>query len=305
MIKSLILLFVWYPLRTILYFLPQRVVYSGCGLLGKTLSLLSVERKDIMKSELKALIKDKSETEYESIADTAFKQIFMDEEERLYFDKENKVLSIVDFKGLENLDGALRKGNGVVMVLAHFGNHLLVIPALGYKGYPIYQLAEQGASSGDKKIGFLQNLVIKRRRSLGAKMPAEIISANKIGKNIFKILEDNKVLLCAFDGRVGKKMKEFDFFGRRMLLSSSIFKIAQTTGSPVLPLFIARKKDNTSTLVVGSPLEFETPDDGLTEFLKVFRDIFLKYPEHYAANLMFERLRSARGGENPLFSDHG
>lgn len=305
MIKSLILLFVWYPLRWILYFLPSGIVYAGCDSVGNILSLFYKERKEIMKAELKALIKELPETEYERIANTAFKHIIMDEVERLYFDKRNKVLSILDFKGLKHLDGALKNGKGAVMVLAHFGNHLLVIPVLGYKGYPIYQLAEQGASSGEKKPGFLQSLVIKRRRSLGAKMPAEIISANKVGKNVFKILEDNKVLLCAFDGRVGERMKEFDFIGRNMLLSSGIFKIAQLNDSPVLPLFIVREKDSRHILTIGAPLKYETPDEGVKEFLEVFRDFFVRHPEQYAANLMLERLRSDRGGTNPLFSDHG
>ncbi|MCI4626495.1 MAG: hypothetical protein L3V56_11110, partial [Candidatus Magnetoovum sp. WYHC-5] len=44
-------------------------------------------------------------------------------------------------EGLEHLDSSLKKGNGVIIMLCHFGLYKMLLPALAYKGYRITQVA--------------------------------------------------------------------------------------------------------------------------------------------------------------------
>ena len=123
-------------------------------------------------------------------------------------------------------------------------------------------------------------------------------------ESVFNVLQENKVLLCAVDGRLGINMKAYNFLGREMLLSNGIFRISISTGAPLLPLYIIRKENNKHKLIVGGPVKFNSPDEGIERFLDIFEDYFPAYPEHYATNLMFENLRARKGGDNPLFIDN-
>ena len=90
-----------------------------------------------------------------------------------------------------------------------------------------------------------------------------MIHANKMSKKVYTVLNENKVLLAAIDGRVAKNTKGFAFLGRQMLLSNGIFKLALSTGAPLLPLFMVRNEEGRNLLVIEERLEFKTPDEGL------------------------------------------
>ncbi|MEK6531068.1 MAG: lysophospholipid acyltransferase family protein [Deltaproteobacteria bacterium] len=304
MIKNLALLFVWCVLRWFIYVLPKMLVLGVCGMLGG----LAVRsgRGALMRDELRLLQGGLSDDEYKGMAKKAYASMIKDEEERLFFDRKKRMLSIVDFEGLDYLDNALSRGRGAVLALMHFSNHLLVIPALGYKGYSVCQLAEAGPSEqGPDKIGLLAGMVRRRRRHIGDKMPARIIIADRLGKRAHEALKNNGVLLCAVDGRLGANMRQYDFLGRPMLLSNGIFRIAQSCRAPIMPLFIVRGDNGVHTLTIGRPIEYSSPDDGVERFLGVFKGYFLKYPHFYAPNLMFERIRAGHDKVNPLFLDYG
>ncbi len=306
MIKNIALLFIWYFLRWFIYALPETLVLFMCGALGGLAVRMGRSGVGLMQAELKTLLRGLSEDEYKGMAKRAYASMIKDEEERLFFDRKKRILSIVGFEGLDHLDNALSMGRGAVLALMHFSNHLLIIPALGYKGYPVSQLAEAGPSEkGPERIGFLAGMVRRRRREIGDRMPARIIIADRLGKRAHEALKNNGVLLCAVDGRLGSNMRQYDFFGRPMLLSNGIFRIAESCRAPIMPLFIVRGGNGAHTLTIGRPIEFRSPDNGVEGFLGVFKEYFLKYPHFYAPNLMFERIRAGRAGENPLFLDYG
>jgi lauroyl/myristoyl acyltransferase len=304
-VKNLVLLIIWSPLRWMYYLLPRRVSMLLSDFAGRALFWLNRSGRNTMRKELQATLGDLPGYEHSRIAATAFRLLTIEEGERLFFDKGDRVLAMMEYDGLERLDAALSGGKGAILALMHFGNHLLLIPALGYRGYTVYQLAERGPTGEDReRPGLLQSLVVRRRRQIGEKMPAKILVADEIDKRIFyKVLQNKNVLLCAVDGRLGQNMQYYDFFGRRMLLSNGIFRIAQYSGAPVLPLFITRMENGRHRLTIEAPLVFDTPDAGVQHFLDIFKRYFAAFPHHYAANLMFEKMRSRKDRNNPLFED--
>ena len=303
MIKDIVLLFIWNFLRGIIYLLPSKLVSFLCDFAGTIFSYVYRSGYHAVQTEIKSLIKGKTKKEYRRIAIASFKLMMRNEEERLFFDKRERIMSIVEFQGLENLDAALRRGKGAILVLWHFGNYLLVIPALGYRGYPVFQISEKGSSKGGvERSGVIQRLLFNTRRKISDKMPAVIL--DNVGKEIYNVLHENKVLLCAVDGRLGSNMKSYNFQGREMLLSNGIFRIAIATGALLLPLYIIRKDGDKHKLIIGEPIKFSSPVEGVERSLYVFKDYFLAYPHHYATNLMFENLRSRKSSNNPLFTDY-
>ncbi len=307
MIKWLILIFVWYPLRRIIHIAPTKAVSKICNIMGILTPFLYKKQSQIMQTELEVLIKGLPDKKYNKIVIEAFTLFIKNEIERLYFDKKDRILSLVEFEGLEHLDSALSRGKGAILALFHFGNHFLVMPALGYRGYPICQLANRSVVKDMaewERLGMLQRLVAKRRREIGNKVPTEMLMAHKLGKKVFKVLKNNKILLWTVDGRAGKKMKPYKILGREINLSNSIFRISLSTGSPVIPLYIIRRDDGIHRLIISNPIEFDSPDSGVKKFLAIFKDYFLAYPHHYAVNLMFEKLRIEKCGDNPLFGDY-
>lgn len=302
MIKDIVLLFIWKFLRGIIYLFPSKLVSLLCGFAGTIFSYVYRSGYRAVQTELKLMIKGKTKNEYRRIAIASFRLMIRNEEERLFFDKRDRIMSIIEFQGLEYLDAALETKKGVILALWHFGNYLLVIPALGYKGYPVFQIAEKGSSKGGvERSGVIQRLLFNTRRKISDKMPAVIL--DNINRKVFDVLHENKVLLCAVDGRLGD-MKAYNFLGREMLLSNGIFRVAISTGAPLLPLYIIRKDNNKHRINIGRPVKFGSPDEGIERFLDIFKDYFLEYPHHYAVNLMFENMRAGRNSNNPLFADY-
>ena len=56
MLKYIALLFIWYPLRSVVYYLPSGVIAFGSALAARLALRLSARRAMAMREELKALI---------------------------------------------------------------------------------------------------------------------------------------------------------------------------------------------------------------------------------------------------------
>src|SRR3989338_8584434 len=82
--------------------------------------------------------KEKSEQEIRDLTQKAFDNFGLGMIELVYFlDKPKEVVKKVTIQGKENFDAALAKGNGVVLLSAHFGNFVLMMMRLAAEGYKI------------------------------------------------------------------------------------------------------------------------------------------------------------------------
>ena len=167
-----------------------------------------------------------------------------------------KIDQIINVTGLKKIDSVQSKNRGVILLISHFGSNKLVMPALGYRGYKINQIAgnpkEWIRILGDELTPFSKNifeLELKNEQNL----PAKFIYVFKSMRPIFNHLKNNEIVCMAIDGGGGTKKEKISFLGREAMISAGPFRISQKTGAAVLPAFVVRQEDDTHKLIIEDP----------------------------------------------------
>ena len=143
---------------------------------------------------------------------------------------------IVKAKGLERLDRALAKGNGVLALTGHVGNWELMGGYLAMKGYPINVV---GAPIYDPR---LDELVIKNREQSGMKY----IARGSATREIIRALRRNEVIGLLIDQDTKHVEGVFvDFLGKKAYTPVGPAILAEKTGAAVVPMGIHIQQDNT------------------------------------------------------------
>ena len=162
------------------------------------------------------------------------------------------VKKYVHVKGLENVDQALSKGKGCIMLSAHIGNWELGGTILPFLGYPMSAVV---LTHQNKLI----NDFFTRQRLIGKFTPIEIgISL----KACYTVLKSNNLLALLGDRDFTKNGIYIDFFGHPALMPRGPAALSYRTGSAILPTFMIREPDDTFTLSIGAPIYPHTTKDG-------------------------------------------
>ncbi|MFA5015259.1 MAG: lysophospholipid acyltransferase family protein [Actinomycetota bacterium] len=151
----------------------------------------------------------------------------------------------VEIKGLKYLDGALKKGKGVVIFTAHIGNFEWGACRLAVDGYNIWGISLY------RKNKFTRRFFELKRLSKGLKT----LYINKI-LNIFKILKNNEIVAIPSDwDPTGQAARPFEFFGKTAYLPTGALQIALKSGAPLIPGFIHRKDKYNHLLIFENPID--------------------------------------------------
>jgi lauroyl/myristoyl acyltransferase len=151
--------------------------------------------------------------------------------------------------GWENLDKALEKGKGVLIVTAHLGNWDMAGALLGSKGLPIYAVAD---TFEPKK---LDDLINGTRERYGIKL-IKLDTASL--RKIFTALKHNEIVMLLFDRPEDEKGVPVQFFGETAWLPEGPAAIAlKTHASIVLGYCLRRKGDKTFQGAFEEPIEYE------------------------------------------------
>ena len=203
---------------------------------------------------------------------------------------------MVAVEGLEHLDAALARGKGALVLLSHFGSHLLPILALAYRGYDVRQL------TGPPRGGVTRQGIFRLRRYLYRRLPITFLRSDQSLGAAVRALRHNGVVAVAFDGRVGEKWVRVPMFGREANVAPGPMRIAAATGAALLPTIIVRNPDDTHTVVIGEPLSpaGSARDEGCiarvaAEAARFFEGYIRRYPAHYGMVLATMRERALAG----------
>ena len=306
-IKYVTLFFIWYPLRKLLRTFTslrgkyRRLLTVG-GLFGDVFYFLFPTGRHILRRELESFSLYKP-----SYIRETFRHIMKIEMEGMVFEDLNHgiINNITVFRGLHHLDDTLNDGKGVVLALVHFGWHMHTIPALGYMGYKINQIADARPVDLEINRGFFHRRVIEKRLENAANLPVTFIRAGSYLRPLIRTLEKNEILIVALDGREAKTFKPYSLLNRRIMLSPVMLRVAERVGSPILPMFTYRGEDGRHRVIIHPPLRLNDPDKMVEEFLHIFEGYFRERPYQYAQYLLFNALRArGRAGEefSPLVS---
>lgn len=151
--------------------------------------------------------------------------------------------------GWENLDEALSRGRGVLVVSAHFGNWDLPGALLGMRGLPLNAVAD---SFEPKKM---DDLINGARRKYGIKIIE--IQAGSL-KQIFAALKRNEIVVLVFDRPQPNEGVPVKFFGETAWLPAGPAAIALKTKAAIVIGYCARRRgDKTFSGAWEPPIEYE------------------------------------------------
>jgi KDO2-lipid IV(A) lauroyltransferase len=185
---------------------------------------------------------------------------------------------LVTFEGRQNLDEALKRGRGVIILTAHFGNWELLGASLALSGYSTSFIVRPVRDPR------LEEMVTRSRESMGIKC----IPRGASIKNALKCLKNNELLgiLSDIDTKVDGVF--VDFFGRQAYTPRGPVSIALRTGAAVVPAFIVRQKDNTHRIFVEKEIELkitghqeEDIKTNTAEFTRIIESYIQQYPEQW------------------------
>ncbi len=297
-IKDMVLWFVWVLLRPLIWFIPLKLLYQMASLCAYGFYFFAGEKK-MMIEELQKIFKDKSSEEIKQIAMQSFVMYFKRQVENIIYGRLTKgyLEKMVSIEGIENLKNAVGEGKGVIILLSHFGSHLLVLPALAFKGYRINQIA--GPPVVERPIN--QKIFEIRKRD-STRLPITFLSSDQSLRSVFKALKNNELVAIAFDGRVGNKWIPVKMFNMKAMVSPGPVRIAIKTGATIIPTFIIRNSDNTHRLILEPPFELEFYEDeerilsaNLQRLAEIFERYIQRFPCHYGMILQIMRERARSG----------
>lgn len=182
--------------------------------------------------------------------------------------------------GIDNLNEALAKGKGVVILSAHIGNWELGATVLSLTGFPTAAVV---LSHKHKKIN---DFFLDQRRMCKVE-PIEIgISL----KSCYRVLKSNGILALLGDRDFTRNGIMLDFFGRRTLIPKGPSVFSYRIGSAIVPTFMIREPDDTFRLVFEKPIYPDTSmEEGnalksLTEMCTIAIESYIRrYPDQWYA----------------------
>lgn len=200
----------------------------------------------------------------------------------------------IKYKGLEYLDEALTAGKGVILLHGHMGNPHMIMPAMGYQGYKLHQLASRVLP--EKYHGFLGGLAnllrlkcYERINFLKEKLPVNFIYTDNFLRAPFRILKRNEILAMALDGREGVDSINVRFLNHNAIFYTGVMRLILIAKPIVLPTFHVRDKNNNHTIIIEQPFEIEISENTKTDIkrniekiIKILECYIYKYPWLYA-----------------------
>ena len=285
--------------------------------LGQALRAVSAEDVALMKEELEATFDTANLPDsVDKLIEDSFALRMFDQLEVLsYPSLQSRMGEVAMIEGREHLDAALARGKGAIVMIGHFGANLMIMPTLGYAGFPMNQLsAPPTAWTGirtDGRANPLWQKVQERRWELEQTLPAQHIDVFGFLRPAYRCLAENQVLGLAFDGGGGKRWLTVELGERKARVPTQPWQLARSTGAAVLPTVVLRHPGERMHRVVIAPeIEVAKTSDrdadlqsAADEYAKFFTRWLKKRPSHYLHYLLLRRRVRLTDAE-PFFLDY-
>jgi len=161
------------------------------------------------------------------------------------------VESLVEYRGMDHVDAALRKGKGVLALTAHLGNHDLIACAFALRGYSLTIISK------DLKNKAVGEVWMNERTASGLR----IVPHRDSLREILKALRSNGCVGFVLDQHARKDNVWVDFFGRPASTLSSLAVLAARTGAPVVPIFGRRIEQGRHVIEAHPEIPLDEPAD--------------------------------------------
>lgn len=297
LIKDFLRFLFWYPLRLSVKYIPRRFYLAVIKQASKVVSRLSGGKQAVMRDLYREIVRERCDaSSLAAMPERALAESHMNYGEILYYPHINKdnIQGIVRLEGGRHLDEALAGEKGVILAFFHFGAQKLIMPALGYRGYPIHQLAAPPTIWKEIDGPYRKSKMYLHSLDLEEQCEKNFpVSFHYIGKNLrslLRCLQKGEILLYAVDGGYGIKKTIATRLGNLPFrISDTPFRLAAATGAAIVPAFLIRGSDNTHVLQIQAPIALGNEPQDFTEPAQRLMDMqyqyFVKYPCHYLGQL--------------------
>jgi len=205
----------------------------------------------------------------------------------------------VSIRGRAQLNQALKKGKGGIILVSHFGSFRMILPALAFNGYEVNQLVGNPELKHHRKVDrFLFDHLVKEYEVL----PVKFVRMDLSIRPAFKALKNNELVVIAFDGREGNDWVKVPFLGGTGKLSSGVVRLAAMTGAPLLPTVIVRRPDDRHEIIIDSSFEIAQNSSrqrmievNTLRYVKILEKHIRKYPCHFAMTVKVHQERYEKG----------
>ncbi len=294
---NIVKLFFLNTVRILLPFLPLRFIYSLGDLAGR---FFIGDKNGVMKKELKELMGSEKEENLDDVIVKTMQNFRKDLFEIWAFPAltRNRANQMAGFEGLHHLRSALAKRKGVILSVAHFGSWKMVLPALGYNGYRVNQVAVVPHYFIQDQEKVNHNVIMGLEHECETSLPVNFfyIEPNKSVRPIYRALQQNEIVVIALDGIIGKKRIPMPFLNKSIHLSAGSPELAYNTGALILPVFIVRQKNGRHRIIIHREVPFEKYDSKqgfVLAYMNYFRSLMayyvLRHPDHYVRYLYTAR----------------
>jgi lauroyl/myristoyl acyltransferase len=313
LIKKGMILFMWYPLRITISFLPLPVVALIGRAGGKVLRMISREKQRVMTEEFGRVLPGRSAADLRGIVRESFVNYGLSELEVLLYPSMDRqfIDRVFAIEGKEHLDAALARGKGVLLFQAHFGAFQMTMPAIGYSGYTMNQISASAAVWKEEGASAPQKRMVDIKAKYEYTLPVKHISITSSLRPVFHALKRNEIVGITVDGGGGKKTMPLRFLGRESVFQTGAVDLAISTGAAIVPAFVTTEPGLHHRLVLHEQLPI---DEGmgknenrravLQAFASLLESYVLRYPHHYGYTLCLRRQR-AHIDPYPFFTDYG
>lgn len=145
-------------------------------------------------------------------------------------DREEIVRLVSGRESFADLDGALSRGNGALIVCMHFGNWDIGAGAAAARGYPLSVIAE---TFSDER---LDKMVLASRERLGM----QVIKMERAGPSMLRTLKQNGLLALLIDRPMPGQGVRVQFFGEDVEVPAGPARLALRSGAAVVPTAFVR-----------------------------------------------------------------
>jgi KDO2-lipid IV(A) lauroyltransferase len=165
----------------------------------------------------------------------------------------DKLRSEIPIEGRENLDTALAKGQGVIVLSAHLGNFFLAGTRLAIERYPTYVLINQPRNRQFAR--FMDDYRLKvQQKTIHARPRREAL------RELNRVLRRNELAIVIADEYRGSNGIHVTFFGRTVLAQRGPATLALRTGAAVVPIYLVHDQGQGLKMIIEPELDLIRTD---------------------------------------------
>ena len=278
--------FGWFGLSLcslIIKVMPQNLLYgfaqwiAGLGfIIARKQKKIAFETLDLAfgsgktPEEKKKIVKDC----FTFLAKAAVELLFLMDRPRLLKER-------VQLIGEEIIASCLRRGKGVILVSAHFGNFPLMMARLALSGYKTAGIMRP---MRDERV---EQFFLAKRNRLNIKTIYSQPRKACVDESI-RALRENWFLFIPIDQNFGTGGVFVEFFGSQAATATGPVVLAKRTGASLVPCFIVRQPDDTHKIIFEPALDLidagsdeETAVINIQKLTGVIESYIRRYPAEW------------------------